>query len=40
VQENEGGMGLNGTHQLLVYIDHVDLVGENKNAIKKSCEHY
>jgi hypothetical protein len=29
---------LNGTHQLLVYADDVDLLGVNRDAIKKNTE--
>jgi hypothetical protein len=36
VQEKLVGLKLNGTHQLLVYADDVDLLGDNKDIIKKN----
>jgi hypothetical protein len=38
VQENQVGLKLNGTHQLLAYADHVNLLADNKETIKKSTE--
>jgi hypothetical protein len=32
------GMELKGTHQLLVYVDNVNIVGENKSTLKKNKE--
>jgi hypothetical protein len=36
VQENQAGLKLNGTHQLLVYADDVNILRDKTNITKKN----
>jgi hypothetical protein len=38
-KENLKGLEMNGSHQLLVYVD-VYLLGENRNTVKKKEKHW
>jgi hypothetical protein len=35
VQVNQDGLELNGTHQLLVYADNVNILSESVHTVKK-----
>jgi hypothetical protein len=38
VQENQVCLELNGTHQVLVYVDDISLLGNNVNTIKGNTQ--
>ena len=38
VQVNQDGLKLNGTHQLLVYVDNVNILGGSVHTVKKNAE--
>ena len=38
VQVNQNGLKLNGTHQLLVYADDVNILGGSGHTIKKKTD--
>ena len=37
VQVNHDGLKLNGTHQLLVYVDDVDILGGSVHTVKENA---
>jgi len=40
VQVNQDVLKLNGTHQLLVYADDVNILGGGDNALEKNTEEF
>jgi len=39
VQVNQDGLKLNGTHQLLAYVDDVIILGGNIHILKENAEY-
>jgi hypothetical protein len=40
IQENQIGLKLNGTYQVLVYTGHVNLLGDNRDTINKNTQTF
>jgi hypothetical protein len=40
VQENQMGLKLNGTHQLLISADDMNLLGDNIETMKEKCRNF
>jgi hypothetical protein len=40
VQENQAGLKLNGTYQLLVYADDVNFVGDKKDSLIRGAKSF
>ena len=40
VQVNQGGLKLNGTHQLLVYASDINIFGGNVHTVKEKAESW
>jgi len=38
VQVNQDGLKLNGTHQLMAYVDYVNVLGGSVDTVKESAE--
>jgi len=38
VQVNQNGLKLNGTHQLLIYVDDGNILGGNIHSVKENAE--
>ena len=40
VQVNQDGLKLNGTHQLLAYVDDVNILGGSVHTVKENAEAF